>query len=130
MDEDSSSSDSESDPESDPSSQENLAQPRQPAMTETRPGKEREAPTIVQTMSALQDLKKMLKPPRNTGRGYKADPDINPFIQTRMEGMQTLLNFFTMKQSITCGAWIASSLQAAISVGRHGHCAEQLRKLC
>jgi len=34
-------------------------------------GKDRLAPTIVNATEALQDLKKTLNPPRNTGRGYK-----------------------------------------------------------
>ena len=102
---------------------------QQLATAKIRPGKECEAPTIVQAKSALQYLKKLLKPPWKTGPGH-IDPNINPFICTWMEAMQAMLNFFTIKQSTTFGAWGTSSLQVAISLGHGGYCARQLRKLC
>ena len=131
MDQDNSSSDNsesasnhESDEESD-----YPALPKRLANAEIRAGKECEAPTIIHATKALQDLKTLLKPPRKTGRGY-VDPDINPFIRVRMEGMQAMLNFFITKQSTTFDAWGKSSLQAAIGLGHGTDCARQLRKLC
>jgi hypothetical protein len=46
-----------------------------------------------------------------------------------MEGMQTMLNFYTNPQSTTYNKWVASSYQAAISLGRGRHCARQLCNL-
>jgi hypothetical protein len=43
--------------------------------------------------------------------------------------MQTMLNFFTNKNSTTYEKWAASSFQAAISLGRGRHCARQLCRL-
>ena len=119
-------SDHESDEESD---YPQAALPEQLANAEIRSGKKREAPTIILATNALQDLKTLLKPPRKTGRGY-VEPDINPFIRIRMEGMQAMLNFFVTKQSTTFDAWGKSSLQAAIALGHGTDCARRLRKLC
>jgi len=102
---------------------------QQLATAEICPGKEREAPTIVQAQLALRHLKELLKPPWKTGPGH-IDPYINPFICTQMEAMQAMLNFFTIKQSTTFGAWGTSLLQAAISLRHGGYCAHQLWKLC
>ena len=94
----------------------------------SRPGKEREAPFQPIAECALKDLKALLCPSRKKGRGY-IDPDINRFIRTRMEGMQTMLNFYINKDSKTYDAWNASAFQAAISLGHGRHCARQLRIL-
>lgn len=107
----------------------NPALPMQLANAEIRPGKKREAPTIIQATNALQDLKMLLKPPRKTGQGY-IEPDINPFVRIRMEGMQATLNFYITKQSTMFNAWGKSSLQAAITSGHGRDCAHQLQRLC
>ena len=79
-------------------------------------GQERQAPTQVQALKALKDLMNILRPPRTNDAGY-TDPQIDPFSRIRMEGMQTLLNFFTNKKSNTYDKWSASGCQAAISLG-------------
>ena len=43
-----------------------------------------------------------------------------------MEGMQSLLSFYTNPQSYTYEKWGASSYQAALSLNRGQHCARQL----
>ena len=53
-----------------------------------------EAPTLIQALEALKDLRKLLHPPRTNGPGH-IDPEIDLFVRTQMEGMQTTLNFFT-----------------------------------
>jgi len=93
-----------------------------------RPGKEREAPTLVLAKQALEDLQKLLQPPRDKGYGYK-DPGLDPYVRARLEGMRSMLNFYVNPQSQTVGAWGASSCQAAISLMRGRHCACQLRAL-
>jgi len=91
-------------------------------------GKLREAPTLSLAKEALKDLENKLNPPRKKGNGH-VDPKINPFIRIRMEGMRTLLNFFTNPKSVTYQKWGASSLQASISLGWGVYCACQLQKL-
>ena len=93
-----------------------------------RDGKLREAPTQIQTLEALTKLKAKLHPPRKTGRGYK-DPELDSFVRKKMEGMQSMLHFYTISNSSTYKKWGASALQAAISVGCGRYCACQLAKL-
>ncbi|KAJ7163446.1 hypothetical protein C8R43DRAFT_1086346 [Mycena crocata] len=91
-------------------------------------GKLREAPTVTAALTALKDLKELLRPHRTTGRGYK-DPGTDPFVRVRMENMEIMLNLYTGNLSKTKGCWAASSLQAAVSWGRGTYCARQLRIL-
>jgi hypothetical protein len=93
-----------------------------------RDGKLREAPSQQKAIDALKDLREKLKPARATGRGYK-DPGIDPFVRIRMDGMQTMLNFYTNPKSTTYDKWGASACQAAISMGRGRYCSRQLAKL-
>lgn len=51
--------------------------PGAPETQAPRPGKEREAPTLVLAKQALEDLQKLLRPPRDKGYGYK-DPGLDP----------------------------------------------------
>jgi hypothetical protein len=67
---------------------------------ETRDGKLRESPTVPCAKAALIDLKELIHPHRKKGPGHE-DPEINLFIRMRMEGMQSLLSFYTNPQSAT-----------------------------
>ena len=96
--------------------------------SESWPGKDREAPTQVQANAALTDLKNLLSPARKTGRG-RIDPKLDPYTRKQMESMQTMLNFYVNSISQTYDSWGASSLQAAVSLGRGYHCARKLRVL-
>jgi hypothetical protein len=80
-----------------------------------REGHMRQAPTITQASEAVEDLKKLLRPPRDNGEGYK-NANISEFVKIRMLGMQNLLNLFTHSSSATHGKWVPSSMQAAFSV--------------
>jgi len=92
-------------------------------------GKLREAPTIELAALALADLKKMLRGnSRGKGGGYK-DPDINPFVQHKLEAMHTFLYSYTNPNSLTYGHWAAASMQTAIGVGRGTFCSRTLRAL-
>ena len=51
------------------------------------------APTQSEALAALQDLKKVLHPRRDTGRGYK-DPEFDLWRRARLEGMFSMLNIF------------------------------------
>jgi hypothetical protein len=77
---------------------------------------------------ALEDLKDLLHPRRKKVPGH-TDPKINHFVRTRMEGMQSLLNFYTNLLSMTYEKWSASSRQASISLGRERYCARHFRHL-
>jgi hypothetical protein len=92
------------------------------------PGKDHIAPTIVISNKALEDIKTMLNPPRKTGRGYKK-PDLDSYVQRRLEAMKIMLNFYTSPKSHTYDAWTPSSFQAAIALGQGGSCANRLRQL-
>lgn len=96
--------------------------------THPLPGKEREAPTQIQVKSALTNLENLLSPARKTGRGH-TDPGLDPYVRKQIESMQAMLNFYVNPLSQTYDSWAASSLQAAISLGRGTYCARKLRKL-
>ncbi|KAF8057783.1 hypothetical protein FPV67DRAFT_1360849, partial [Lyophyllum atratum] len=92
-------------------------------------GKLREAPNVLQASRALKDLNELTRgPPKGKGGGYKA-PSLDPFIKPRLEGMRTLLHFYTDPRSTTYEKWAASSLQAAVGLGRGTYCARVLRRL-
>ena len=93
-----------------------------------RPGQVRSIPTQVKALEGLEDLKKIIHPSRNTGRGYK-NPGTDLWCRARLEGMQSLLNMFTNPLSWTYDQWGGSACQAAIGLGRGQHCARQLCKL-
>jgi hypothetical protein len=82
----------------------------------------------IDAIKALGDLKKLLNPNRDTGRGYK-DPEIDLWRRARMEGMSSMLSMFTNQQSRTYDQWGTSACQTAIGMGRGRHCARQLCKL-
>jgi hypothetical protein len=58
-------------------------------------GKLREAPTLIQALAALKDLRDILNPPRKTGAGHK-DPGFDLFVRQKVKGMMSLLNFYMM----------------------------------
>ena len=86
------------------------------------PGKEHEAPLQPVTKQALEFLKILLNPAWKTGWGY-VDPELDSFVRSQMEGMQTMLNFYTHKQSLTYNAWAVSLLQASMVLGMGLNCA-------
>ncbi|KAJ6483382.1 hypothetical protein C8R45DRAFT_788071, partial [Mycena sanguinolenta] len=93
-----------------------------------RPGHLREAPTISQAAAAAKDLMILLRGEKRgeNSAGYK-DPNIDPFVRKRMEGMKIFLNFYTDPRSKTYQHWGASALQAAVALGRGRYC---IRSLC
>jgi len=82
-----------------------------------RDGQLHQAPTPLQVSDALKALKFILHPPQKTGASSK-HCKLDPFVRIHLEGMQTMLNFYTNAQSATYEEWGASVLQAAISLGR------------
>lgn len=100
---------------------------------EVRPGKAREAPSQIQAVSALADIKELLSPKRRNHLGEECpghvDPDFDVFKRSRMEGMRGLLALYTNSKSATFDQWGASSCQMAITFGRGRYCARQLRFL-
>ena len=87
----------------------------QPQPGATHDGQLRQAPTLLQVLRALKDLKDILHPPRKTGAGYK-DPKLDPFVRIHLKGMQTMLCFYTNEKLVTYEKWGASALQVAISL--------------
>ncbi|KAE9383229.1 hypothetical protein BT96DRAFT_790326, partial [Gymnopus androsaceus JB14] len=94
-----------------------------------RPGHARRAPIIEEAAKAVNDLLSLLKgESRGKGGGFK-DPEINPFVRHRLEGMRAFLKLYTDPKSRTYGRWMDSSIQAAITMDRGVYCARMLRKL-
>ena len=54
-------------------------------------GKHDHPPEIHKAQSALDDIKKILRPPREKGPGYK-DPGLDELLRGRLEGMQHSIN--------------------------------------
>ena len=101
----------------------------QDANGEIQDGILREAPPVSEALAALKDIQELMRgKSRGKGGGYKA-PEMDTFVRFRMEGTRTLLALYTDSRSATFEKWAASSLQAAITLGRGQYCARQLRRL-
>ena len=79
-------------------------------------------------IKALDGLKNVLRPHRDTGRGYKK-PELDLWHRARIEGMCSMLYMFTNQESHTYNKWGASACQAAIGLGWGRHCARRLCEL-
>ncbi|KAJ3816431.1 hypothetical protein F5880DRAFT_1619331 [Lentinula raphanica] len=87
------------------------------------------APTIDTAHAAAVDLTVYLKgESRGKSGGFK-HPHFDFWTREKLEGMRIFLNLYTDLQSLTSGKWRASSIQAAVSLGRGTYCARQLRIL-
>ncbi|KII87524.1 hypothetical protein PLICRDRAFT_112639 [Plicaturopsis crispa FD-325 SS-3] len=89
-------------------------------------GSDRVPPTEVAAAAALADIREILRPHRNKGRGYK-DPGISLWTRERFEEIRTFLTHYTSPNSPSKGAWIAASLVTANGVSKSGWHARQLR---
>lgn len=69
-------------------------------------------PTVDEVALALEDIKKILNPPRRTGRGYK-DPELDLLFRSRLESMQQFMWTYINPNSGATGHWQASSLKTA-----------------
>ncbi|KAJ7150703.1 hypothetical protein C8R46DRAFT_847610, partial [Mycena filopes] len=87
-----------------------------------------EAPSVAVALAALKDLRELLRPHRQTGRGY-VDPNLDRFVRVRMESMEIMLNLYTADLSATKGIWAASSLQASVARGKGRYWSRQVRIL-
>ena len=78
-------------------------------------------PTLEDARLALADIKKVLKPPRKTGKGYK-DPKIDLVLRGRLELMKMFLWQYTDIESRVKGekgkTWIGASLSVAHAAKR------------
>lgn len=75
-------------------------------------GKYDHSPALHEAQSALDDIKKILHPPRNKGPGYD-NPGLDKLLHSRLEGMRHFLWAYINPQSSTHGAWGSSSIKAA-----------------
>ncbi|KAJ7790807.1 hypothetical protein B0H14DRAFT_2625691 [Mycena olivaceomarginata] len=74
------------------------------AATANSDGWLREAPTVEAAHVALNDIGKVLRPLRKKGPGH-IDPQPDPFTQSRLQGIQSLLTLYTHPSSSTCSQW-------------------------
>ncbi|KAG1868955.1 hypothetical protein DFJ58DRAFT_653650, partial [Suillus subalutaceus] len=86
----------------------------------------RKAPRVVKCATALQDLRNILKPCRDTGRGYK-DPGLDNWTKGRLKSMVTFLMHYTNSSSPGYEAWMAASL---LTANRKGMSSWWARDLC
>jgi hypothetical protein len=70
------------------------------------------APTVVSAKVAYDRIKKILRPPRDTGNGYK-DPKLDLLLRSRLEAMKQMLWCYVNPESRTYDKWTASSLETA-----------------
>jgi hypothetical protein len=61
---------------------------------------------------------------------YSSGSKIDPFVRIQIEFMQSLLNLYNNDNSKPRGQWAASSVQAAITLGKGPYLARQTRLLC
>lgn len=70
------------------------------------------APSVEEVTLALEDLKKILKPLQQTGKGYK-DPELDLVFRAHLEGMKQFMWTYINPISGFTGCWSASSLHTA-----------------
>ncbi|KAF7969760.1 hypothetical protein HWV62_11377 [Athelia sp. TMB] len=85
------------------------------------------APGLLDAKSALEDLKRILRPPRKSGPGYE-DPKLDPMFRERLEGMKQLLWTYIDPESLTYNQWQAASLRTSRSLGWSVYRARKLRE--
>jgi len=79
-------------------------------------------------MSALKDIRNMLKPPRNTGHGYKDSKVDNSWTKLRLGFMASFLTHYTNPSSPGYQAWMAASLLTANGMAKSRWWAQGLRE--
>jgi len=84
------------------------------------------APSTEEARAALDDFKRILKPPRGMGRGYK-DPGLNIVLHKRLDGVKQLLWAYVNPQSPTYRKWMAASLSTASALEQSTFHAQILR---
>jgi hypothetical protein len=87
------------------------AQPQSDANS-TSTGEFAFAPSVEEVTLALEDLKKILKPPQQTEKGYK-DPELDLVFRARLEGMRQFMWTYINPNSRLAGCWTASPLHTA-----------------
>ena len=81
-------------------------------------------------MSALDDLKKILRPAQLTGGGYK-DPGLDLVLRTCLEEMKQFLWTYVNPQSIAYNKWTAASLHTVTYLEKKLHHARLLcERMC
>lgn len=88
----------------------------------------REEPTFTIAKEALKHLKTELDPHWKTRSGH-INPKFNIFFQCKVQGMISILNYFTLPHSSTYKKWGASTLHSATSTGQGGYCTQTLAAL-
>jgi hypothetical protein len=86
-----------------------------------------EAPSVMEAKQAWEDLKRIIKPPRNAGPGYK-DPNLDLLTRFRLESMQQFLWTYINPQSAYHSRWGAASLHTATSLEKKEAYARRLRE--
>jgi hypothetical protein len=86
-------------------------------------------PSIEVAMEALGVIKRLLKPPRDSGVGYKA-AEIDGVLRERLEEMKQFLWVYVNPLSDTHAKWMASSLATAKALGQAPWHARMLRGRC
>ena len=76
---------------------------------------------------AHKEIKKILHPPRDTGRGYK-NPKLDLLTRSRLEAMQQFLWAYVNPISETYDKWSMSSLAAATALEKGPWFARRLRE--
>jgi hypothetical protein len=86
-------------------------------------------PSIEVAMEALGAIKRILKPLRDSGVGYKA-AEIDEMLRERLEEMKQFLWVYANPLSDTHAKWMASSLAMAKALGKAPWHARMLRGRC
>jgi hypothetical protein len=84
-------------------------------------------PNIATAKVAHDRIKHILRPPRNTGKGYK-DPNLDLLTRNRLEAMRQFLYAYTNPTSKVYNQWCAASLETARAMERGTWFARRLRE--
>jgi transposase len=84
-------------------------------------------PTITVAKDAHSLIRNIIRPPRNTGKGYK-DPKIDLLLRSRLEAMMRFLWAYTNPTSKVYNKWTAASLETAAAMERGPWFARRLRE--
>jgi hypothetical protein len=84
-------------------------------------------PTVVAAKVAHERIKLILRPPRDTGKGYK-DPKLDLLLRERLEAMKQFLLVYSNPKSKTYNIWTAASLETAMAMGKGPWFSRRLRE--
>ncbi|KAJ7665798.1 hypothetical protein B0H17DRAFT_1210803 [Mycena rosella] len=109
------------------------AESEEEASPEPQPEIQRTPPTIEEAREALKALARILRPPHDSGAGYK-DPKLDLLTRTRYKWLKSFLHIYSSdnrpigNRDAKAARWMAASLEAAHAAQKGPWLAQRLRE--